>query len=206
MWKKYWPIYERFEKEVCELTFFVSLCDSHLSVYSLKTAELLLRLGAECENAAKALATDRNFNTSGEQIQDLNFPHLGDLLCRHVSFQNKSVKIIWYYQSLTHEIITPFDTWVSTGKSTNPKWYFAYNGVKHNRDTNFSQASFESILNGLAGLFILNLWLRKKDIEHGGEWIGLAKKRIESYSNFFTPEEFLKLQGGNTKRLVLSEP
>ncbi len=207
MWQNYWPIYERSEKEIVELTFSIFLCNAHLSVYSIKMADLLIRIGSECENIAKSVAKTRDFQSSnGKQIEDLNFPGLGDLLCSHISFNTKEVDIIWYYNDLSCKSIVPFSTWNTTG-SLNPKWFKAYNEVKHDRDVTFHQANFENILNGLAALFILNLWLRKEDIEQEWGWIEFAQKRIRSYSSFFTPEKFLVLSktGGTSKGLTLQE-
>ena len=76
--------------------------------------------------------------------------------------------------------------------------------MKHDRNANFDRANYENVLNGLAGLFILNLWLRKDDIENDSEWIVLARKRISSYSEIFNPSDFLQLGvGGTYKKLEL---
>jgi hypothetical protein len=149
VWTQYRPVYERLEGEFCDLTFFISLDDDHLNVYSLKLAELLLQIGQECENAGKTLAAQLQLSPATGTIDRLNFPSLGDLLCPPLSLNSKSVDVVWQYQSLSafSKSLTPFSTWSSTG-STNPLWYQAYNGLKHDRNTNFIDASFGNVLGG----------------------------------------------------------
>lgn len=205
MWTQYWPIYEQLENELREITFFISLEDVHLNVFSARFAELLLRIGQECENIGKTLATQLALSPSSGTIQRLNFPSLGNLLCTNVALNAKVVEVIWVYQSLStsKKLLTPFSTWSSSG-SVNPVWYDTYNGFKHDRNTHFSRANYGNVIEALAGLFILNLWLRKDDIERDSEWIVLARKRITSYSELFDPSSFLQLGlGGTNKRLEL---
>lgn len=204
MWTQYWPVYERLESEFCDLTFFISLEDRQLDVFSMKLAELLLRIGQECENSGKTLATQLGLYPASGTVERLTFPPLGDLLCSAVPLNTKTVEVIWVYQSLTVKSLTPFKTWSATG-SINPTWYQAYNGLKHDRNTKFQEAKLGNVLEALAGLFILNLWLRKDNIERDSEWIELARRRIVSYSELFDPSGFLQLSalGGVNKRLEL---
>lgn len=109
MWTQYWPVYERLEKEFCDLTFSIALNDSHCAVYSMRMAELLLRICSELENAAKKLLSARSSEL--KNVENMNFPSLGDHLCKIIKFQEKEVKIIWPYQSLTKTEITPFIRW-----------------------------------------------------------------------------------------------
>lgn len=203
MWTKYWPVYDRLESEVRELTLFISLEDVHLDVFSMKLAELVLRIGQECENAGKTLATKRRLSPPSGTIQRLSFPSLGNLLCSAIDLSTKVVEVIWAYQSLTTKLLTPFASW-SPAASNSPVWYQAYNGLKHDRNTHFDKGSYRNVLEALAGLFILNLWLRQDDIERDSEHIPVARKRIMSYSELFDPSRFLKLGvGGTNKRLAL---
>ncbi|MBI5209539.1 MAG: hypothetical protein HY927_06135 [Elusimicrobia bacterium] len=206
MWKQYWPIYERLEAELSDLTFKIALTDAQLSTYSTTLAELLLRCGSEAENLAKALVVENNL-APANRLSRINFPSLGDLLCPTLKLHTKIVIVIWPFQELTQSNLsqTPFAAWSPTGNSSNPPWYTAYNDVKHDRAANKAKGTLGNVLTAVAGLFILNLWLRKADIESRGEWIELARRRIQSYSRFFDPSSFLLLGiGGTTKRLALT--
>ena len=200
MWKQYWPVYERLEREFRELTFSISLDDANLEVFSMYLAELVLRIGQECENASKSLAKELGLSPTSRAIEKLNFPELGKLLCASVPLNTKTVEVRWIYQSLANKLLSPFSSWSSGTTSTNPAWYDAYNGLKHDRNANFRKATYRNALEGLAGLFILNLWLRKTEIETKGEWVELAKERITSYSELFDPSSFLQLGRGSTRR------
>jgi len=200
-WKKYGKIYLRLEKEISELTYSIYLCDNHLNVYSIQMAELLLRIGAECENIIKSIAKQYNINVGRRHLLEI----IRELCSDKVDFNTKKVSIIWDYCFLTDIHIIPFSTW---NNGENPIWYKAYNDIKHNRsDSNLENATFKNIIDGLAGLFILNLYLRKDDIENKVHWIENAREEILSFSKFFTPELFLQLatEGGIRKRLKLEE-
>ena len=99
-------------------------------------AELVLRIGQECENVGKSLAKELGLSPPSGLIEDLNFPRLGTLLCTTVPLKTKTVEVRWIYQSLTNKLLSPFDSW-STGTSTNPAWYVACNGLNHDRNANY---------------------------------------------------------------------
>ena len=200
-WKKYWSIYERIEKEVSDITFNIYLCDEHLDVYSIHIAELLLRIGAECENIIKSIAQINEITIRNKNMKNI----INELCATKIEFQTKEVTIIWDYSFVSNKIIKPFDTW-NNQDSRNPNWYKAYNDIKHNRnDVNIKSATYKNIIYGMAGLFVLNLYLRKKDIEKNVYWIERAREEIFSFSDFFLPESFLKLSenGGIKKHLML---
>ena len=201
VWKSYWPIFERLEDELCELTFAVAFADSHLSVYSARLSDILLRSCAECENVAKSLCNDKQLVAGGVDVQEFNFSAVGNAICARIPIYTKGLTVIWPYQSLTTTTVRPFDTWQSNA-SKNPDWFNAYNGVKHDRIGNAQKANVKNVIHAIGGLFILNLWLREEDIVMHSEHFNLAKKRITSYSHFFSPEMFLKSTDGNMRNLV----
>lgn len=211
VWKSFWPILKRLESEVCELSFAVAYSDEHLLVYSSRLADLLLRACAECENVGKALCLDKRLVASGTSVERFNFPAVGNAICSRVAIHTTAVSITWPYQSFTSTGITPFKTWRPAG-STNPIWFDAYNRVKHDRLGNAKKASVENVIQAVAGLFVLNLWLREDEVTGISEHIDLARRRIESYSHFFSAAHFLRLDsrdgmsgpmaGGSLRSLV----
>lgn len=84
------------------------------------------------------------------------------------------------------------------GCEKSPVFYKAYNKIKHDRDSNQPQANYENVMYGLAGLFMLNLWLRKSDIENHPSHRPIAGERVFQYSALFSPEKFLKPRDGPT--------
>ena len=191
MWKQYFPIYERLESEFCELTYSVALNDDHLKVHSILMSEFLLRICSECENISKSIL---NSKAIPERIwKNANFPKLGVELGKLFSLTGKELEVIWPYQELTKTSIKPFEDWYG---SKNPTWYIAYNKIKHSRESEFKQSNYENCLASLAGLFILNLILRKDDIESKSQHIDRTRDRIKSYSKLFDPQSFLNLKNG----------
>lgn len=223
MWRNYWPIYERLEEEVIGLTFQIALTDKQLKVYSLGISNLLTRCCIEVENASKRIVLHKIIaagnGRSSRGIEGLNFSQIGGILCTRDPIQKKSVRIIWPYQKLTqkNEICKPFvklepwETWKEFNKreclAKNPDWYNAYNKIKHDRDNFLERGNYGNLLNALAGLFILNLWLRQDDIEMCKEWINFARKRIKSYSKFFSSEGLLEIKNNGVlgNQIVLTK-
>ena len=77
--------------------------------------------------------------------------------------------ILTQWPGLTKQIVQmediqlqPFMNWIydPTKKST-LDWWVPYNEVKHERIVNFRQANLKNVLNALAGLYILELYLVK---------------------------------------------
>jgi hypothetical protein len=134
--------------------------DNQLKVISMRFADLILRIGAESENGAKVLLIQSKIALKKKS----NFPEVAKALCTKFNFQKARVDIIWPYQELSQPFLTPFSSW-SSSASNNPKWYNAYHDIKHDRHNNFSCASYGNTLDRLAALFILNLLLRKDEIE-----------------------------------------
>lgn len=197
MWTQYWPIYERLEKEICDFTFQVALSDNQLTVHSIKLAEYVLRICSECENCGKALITQLDPQVNASRY---SFPRIGNTLIRKAAFNTVKVEIIWPYQTLSNKQVQPFTVWSRRGK-TNPPWFTAYNNLKHDRNVNMQDGNYTNAINALAGLFVLNLWLRKQEIESHSEHVDFLRKRIQSYSTLFNPGLFLKVSTtGSTKR------
>jgi hypothetical protein len=46
-----------------------------------------------------------------------------------------------------------FKPWEDWQKQINPNWWTSYNNVKHQRDLHYNEATLETALNSVAGLF-----------------------------------------------------
>lgn len=57
--------------------------------------------------------------------------------------------------------LQPFQNWSPSPTYTAPDWWRPYNGVKHERLTNFRNANLKNVANALAGLYVLELYLVK---------------------------------------------
>jgi hypothetical protein len=167
-WKQYWPVYRRFESEFCELTFYIALEEDHLSVCSIRIAEMLLKICAECENIGKQLLLEYKF--SGKEAKE--FKILGNQIKQYLNLENLKVQIVWPYNSLKDLYIFPLNGW----SQKNPDWFNAYNNVKHNRTTKngLKSANYKSVLHSLSALYLLNsrLVMKCNTIDEFGSWKG----------------------------------
>ncbi len=58
-------------------------------------------------------------------------------------------------------VLSPYANWNTTSPSQSLAFWYNYNKVKHDRIMNYSLASLESVINALAGLFILEMYMLK---------------------------------------------
>jgi len=191
MWKHYWPVYQHLESELEEISYSISFCDEQLTVHSLRLSDLLLRICAECENASKSIIDMYGLKNAGKDISDLYFPQCGDILVKKFTRLNRADLFIrWHYQTFSNVSRIPFEKWNET-PSTNPEWFTAYNTLKHDRIRNAHLGNLSNVLAGLGGLFILNLLLRKEEIDQITVPHEDAPRMQLSFSQFFSPEKFL---------------
>lgn len=57
--------------------------------------------------------------------------------------------------------LQPFKDWTVSPGFNSPFWWTPYNNVKHNRLCYYQSANLENVINSLAGLYILELYLVK---------------------------------------------
>ena len=65
--------------------------------------------------------------------------------------------------------LKPFENWKMSPNYNSPDWWTPYNGVKHERITNFRSANLKNVMNALAGLYILEVYLVKFIGDRDGE-------------------------------------
>jgi len=155
---------------------------------------LLLRCCSECENAAKELALTFSGVTSNQVYAgNKNFSQIGLLITRQILLHLKEVEIVWPHQDLSQVVIKPFSRW-KPNNCKNPTWFDAYNVVKHGRNQNIQKCNYGNLIKALTGLFMLNLYLKKSDLEGSNGWVASDKELI-SLSEFFSPKRLLKKTG-----------
>ena len=134
------------ENEFLSTLNYVELISSNFSTISLKYIYMLLSIGAELDNFFKALC-----NLSGRKtIAD----YIGPVMLKYTYITNQIVKI-----KNTNICITPYLGWNTESPSQSLSFWENYNNVKHDRILNFSMASLETVINALAGLFILEMYM-----------------------------------------------
>jgi len=126
---------------------YVELHDANLSTFSHRLYELLLRTCTEFESLCKELLVYRGYSKKPREMNINDYKTLQG----QWDFESKSVGVLRWMREPCY--VDPFHKW-STAKPPLP-WYDAYYAVKHNRHTEFRQASLENVRNAIAGQFAL---------------------------------------------------
>ena len=149
----YWPVYRNLEKEVLALADEIHFCDNQLDVYSIKIAELLLRISAEIESLFKDLYRAEERKEPEETGVAVKF------LTERWKLDKKIVMISapnMYFTEEQNRIFSP----LGYVKGDDNDYYKAYNAVKHNRVKDISKANIRVLIRALAALYLLNIYYR----------------------------------------------
>jgi len=160
-----WAVYDDMEKSFLTFLDYVPLTYDHSKVYSHKLLQLILQIGAYVDTSFKEMATCSSFDgnvkcetirkkcAKGETVNiDLAreaFEPIYRLSARFVV-----VKSPEYSARVIVERWAPFAEFKS-GRS--PKWWRAYNAVKHDWLANLKEANIRNTLHALASAFLLNV-------------------------------------------------
>ncbi len=197
----FWPIYKQLEIELKELSYFITIDKKQLKTYSIKIADLILRTVSEIENISKALCKKEGikFKNKNGKIKKVVYIH------EYLEQLNRKFRLSDKLISFNFENVVKgtFDMKHIPFKKVSKKidskekevwdWYHAYNQIKHDRIKNFKEANIENLINGLAALFILNIYYKdtvfyKKDTF---DLYGIIKQ-IESFSDVFFVDYCIK--------------
>lgn len=127
-----------------KLSEYIVPVDANKDVFSHRTYELLLRVATEFEANCKGVLNANGYNPNRHlNIQDY---HKINTIMRLDEFEISTH--LWY----PHKTLRPLQEW-SLGHTLS--WYQAYNHSKHNRFTNFQEASLENVFTGICSLVVL---------------------------------------------------
>lgn len=189
----FFPIYKQLEKELSELSYYISFDKKQLNVYSIKISDLLLRTVSEIENIAKELCKKENikFYDKKRHIRKfVNFNEYVDKLEEKYLLSKKFVefKLDNANQNIYDFKLTPFfkDKEIKGKSSKVFSWYFAYNKIKHDRVKYFKQANLNNLIHALAALFLLNIYYLDKVFYDISDYnTDTIIKQIQSFSDVF---------------------
>lgn len=137
----FFPVYKQLEKELDELSYFITFDKKQLKTYSIKISELLLRTVSEIENISKELCKREKLNS----MIKINISAKWYIL----TTISKNLKTYFFYQKnmcrLTQITVMKIylmlslfrlkdKTYTLNGKTKSIwSWYYAYNKIKHDR-------------------------------------------------------------------------
>ncbi|HLF84577.1 MAG TPA: hypothetical protein VI837_10415 [Blastocatellia bacterium] len=132
-------------KDLQELFDFIEPADKNLTCYSYRIHALLLRACVEVEANCKAILQENGYAKPGvwnmTDYRKIENTHL--LSGYEVRVPN------WTGGAASR---TPFSAWATAGSLA---WYQAYNTAKHDRHSQFAEATFEHLIDACCGLLVL---------------------------------------------------
>lgn len=132
-------------KDLQELFDFVEPANKNLPCYSYRIHALLLRACIEVEANCKAILAENGYGRSG----DWNMGDYKKVEKTHY-LSGYEVKVPnWNGAAGTR---APFSAWATGGPLP---WYRAYNATKHDRYSQFQEATFEHLIDACCGLLVM---------------------------------------------------
>jgi len=200
----FWPIYKKLEEEFKELSYYIAIDRKQLKTYSIKIADLILRTVAECENIASLICKNENIkfrDKKGHIRKSVYFNEYIEELNSIFRLDEKLINPIYINidESAFDIKLQPFrkEKLKVNGKEKEIiPWYNAYNKIKHDRVRYFKQANLENLINALAALFMLNVYL-KNEVFYEGQTYDYNKiiNKIEAFSDVFKVDYSIKTDG-----------
>lgn len=141
----HWDYYATLEADFVNTNRYVAVDAHNFKSYSNEFVRLLLAIGSEVDVVAKLMCqridpTRRVGNIDDYRVVILpKFPGLPDTQLFMPKYEF---------------VCRPWDDW-GGGPPENPRWWRAYNDVKHARNNHFVDAHLENVLEGLLGLYVM---------------------------------------------------
>lgn len=162
--KNYWNYYLELEDDLLQIQKYVNFDKKNWKIFSNEFIKLLEIIGSEVDTIAKELVV---FNNTALKIKQLDNIHKWGYEIQNI-IQNIEYKKLQFNNEST---ISPWKNWKYEKKDDGkikllpkketPKWWTAYNKVKHTRTAktkegyNYERANLENVINALGGLFII---------------------------------------------------
>ena len=141
--KLHWNYFLALERDMDVMSRYIEFDEANFAVYSIELAHLLFAAASEVDVVAKLLCQMLEPAAPRGNIND----YKAVLLRALPGLPDAEIIVLRY--GLT------FRPWSNWSGANNPDWWRSYNDVKHERDTNFNQATLKSSLNALGALLIL---------------------------------------------------
>jgi hypothetical protein len=156
MIEKHWNYLLAIENDLEKLSRYIEFDERNYDCFSVEIARILLSAGAEADVVCKQLCRKLKKSSSAENINQYRdeikqaYPQIFDfdVLLSRYGLERK-----------------PWKNW----KDINgvPKWWTAYNKVKHHRDSDYHRANLENAIDSVAGLFVMTLYFYKEKANLG---------------------------------------
>ncbi len=142
------------EEDVNKLSRYIEFHPDNFNVFSIELVRLYLSICSEVDVVIKELCKKVTPESKTSRINEYKAvikPQLD-------TFINQS--------AISSEHIIHFMPWKDWNGEKNPEWWTTYNKVKHNRTEHYSKATLKNVLEALAALYVVNLYLSYMDMKN----------------------------------------
>lgn len=171
----FWTHYLSLEKELQEISEYVSIHKDNLSVFSFKIMQVYFAVCTDIDSIFKHIQNNLGFDKPKDKSSNFNIRHhiqmLNDKfpLVRNTIVELKfSGQVLEFnpFEPLFLQYIKPdedehcnilFLNKIYRAILQKDTWWTDYNSVKHSRSDSFHKANLNNLLNSLSALHILNL-------------------------------------------------
>lgn len=143
--KHYIRAYLLLQKDFLNLLDYIEPSDTNLKTYSFRIHELLSRVCIEIEANFKAVLLENGYSKKS----DLNMDDYKKINHSHKLSKYRVKFPVW---NGNKSIRNPFSNWEN---NKGLSWWRAYNNSKHNRQSEFKDASFLNLTDAIAALTIV---------------------------------------------------
>ncbi len=152
----HWNYLLAIESDLEVLSRFIEFDEKNYNSFSLEIARILLTSSSEIDVVCKQLCRKIDQSSSAGNIHQ----YRDEIILKYPQIIEFTVSIPRYDLTLK-----PWISWNDPNSA--PKWWTAYNKVKHQRESYYESANLENVINSVTGLFVLNLYFYKRKAELG---------------------------------------
>jgi hypothetical protein len=152
----HWNYFLSVEADLERLSRYIEFDERNYPCFSIENARILIAAAAEVDVVCKQLCRKLDPASSADSIHK----YRDEIVLAFPSIPSFEI------QAPRHGLrLKPWDNW--NNSSGVPAWWTAYNKIKHHRDTEYHRASLKNVLNAVAGLYVVCLYLYKDKAQVG---------------------------------------
>ena len=145
----FWQHYLWLESEFRTVLEYVELDSANYSTYSRRIEKLILQIGSEFDNVSREICGLQNVDRTS--------------ICDYYNYYTSNYNNIIASIVIAGDVrLTPFDGWNNTAPGETLAFWKAYNSIKHDRISNYKEASLKNALDAMAALFCVEMLYAKK--------------------------------------------
>lgn len=151
----HWHYFIALENDISQFSRFLEIAESNFSSYSIELGRILFAAASEVDVIAKKYCQKLENSCAADNIGNYK-----TIITKHHPDFN-AIKVHLPRFGLT---LTPWNKWRT---DTQPLWWRAYTRVKYERHEHFAEANLKNALNAVAALYVLQIFLYRREAEAG---------------------------------------